>query len=225
MQSVQSRLANREDVGSLVQVSNDLEHWETKILARIIADESDECFSQSFVCWADGIDGDDAKPSPYTLTFKYATVDREPASLSHEQRFLIEKQKIQETEQKLKQMKADLEQLEKVIQEDWIIDGIAKKEIRVDGGRRASLSIVNKLSCSINKADRETVRALIENYGIENVVVTDVDTARLKAWMTQGAEINPDGTFDLSSVPEDILSLVHIYQRGKLSVRSLGVKS
>lgn len=226
MSTTAEYLVTHADVGSVVQVSNNGVDWESKILARILVDggpEDENEANRTFVCWADDIDGT-GKPSAYTHTFTYARRESvTPGGMTLEQRYVVEKANIKEAEDHVKQLKANLAALEQAIQENWILSGVSKQEIRI-GERRVSLTLGNALYCNVLKANRESLKECIKEIGLEGVVVEDVDTSKLKAWLIENATTNDDGTYDLSFVPKEIADRISVYQCGKLSTRSIGMR-
>ncbi len=209
------------DVGNYVNVSDNGIAWDCLVLARILTkpayDDEEREERIGYACW---LDDSTAMIATYKMA-KHLTAD---PSRSPEVMYVQTKQAIAEIEEKLKREKAYLNEIEKVITEDWQLNLCARKEIRMHDGRRASLTLSNAVSCSILAANREAVRSKVEEYGIEGVVVTGVDTSRLKKWMTEGAATNPDGTLDFSFMPHDMIELISVYQRTKLSMRSLGAR-
>jgi hypothetical protein len=223
-----------DDIGSFVRVSNDGEKWECLELARIITHEESEYSDRGiyrgldvltvYVCWVDHYDEDGKRtPTMNTKSFFRATKMKADQVSTPESAYELCHQRVKELESQFKKEKAYLTELEKVLVDDWILSGCDKKEVQVNG-RRCSLTIDTKQNFYVKVGDRDVARKTVEKLGVDGMMKTDFDDAKLAEYLNERMVRNMEGPPEFPGVPKELTDLVKVHEWSVIKRRSLGAR-
>lgn len=124
------------------------------------------------------------------------------------------KRELEELEEKVKQAKKSYDDLAKLVTEDFVIQGVTKIGLVVDG-RKCTVSRRRNFMCNVLAGDRPKLVEALRRIGYGDLVEETINTGKLKAWLKEliaPGDREDDDDFDLDAIPPEIRPLVRTYQ-------------
>lgn len=126
---------------------------------------------------------------------------------------------VDRLEQELKEAKRRKEELSALVAEEYQNSEIRNQKVTVDG-RDYLVYRKRDIHASVPTANRERLVEVFQAMGFDDFIKTEVPTAKVKAYMIEQASGDGDADdYDWDAVPEEIRSLVSVYETVKAVVR------
>lgn len=133
-------------------------------------------------------------------------------------RYLSAYDQVKATEQYLKESKARRDDTERALLDQFTEAGIESITVTDEGGEKGRvLSPLRSLLPSIPADKKEDVIAVFKEHGLDDLIIEQVQSGRLKSWVNEQDEDDETG---MPQLPEEIEPFIKIHEKWSISTRN-----
>ena len=121
----------------------------------------------------------------------------------------------------MKEKKKTYEALAKLVAEQYTAEGTKSTKIVDENGVSYTVGTRRSLKASVLAQNRDAVVAACREIGLDDMIVTDVNTSTLKSWLVEQMRPNGDESesFDYEAMPPELEGIVRLYEDVTVTVK------